>query len=217
MKRRIAAFFILSIIALWLDFTFLRSPLEPEQVRVPTVGSPLPDDVAAGLDARGWPEYVGKGLGLWVSVARQELIGIEDSCVQFIYRCSTAARGTGNRENSYQTPLDWHEITERIGDGLPAGAILNERKYTGKVWTPDSPTTKDLVLTRILWLSGLEPGLNKGSGIDSHARYIYIHGTPAEDKLGTPASWGCVRLSNRDVIDLFERVPTGTRVLITEW
>lgn len=217
MKRRIAAFFILSIIALWLDCTFLRSPPQSEPVRVPVVGSPLPDDMAARLDAAGWPEFVGQGLGLWVTVARQELIGIEDSHVQFVYRCSTAARGTGNKENSYQTPLGWHEITERIGDGLPQGAIFNERKYTGKVWTPDSPTTKDLVLTRILWLNGLEPGLNKGPGIDSHARYIYIHGTPAEEKLGTPASWGCVRLSNRDVIDLFERIPSGTRVLITEW
>ena len=73
------------------------------------------------------------------------------------------------------------------------------------------------MLTRILWLSGLEPGVNKGPGIDSHARYIYIHATPAEEKLGTPASWGCVRLSNRDVIELFERTPIGTRVLITEW
>ncbi|HKQ46546.1 MAG TPA: L,D-transpeptidase [Phycisphaerae bacterium] len=217
MKRRIAAFFIVSIIALWLDFTFLRSPPEPEPVRVPTVGFPLPIDMATALDAAGWPDYAGKSLGLWVSVARQELIGMEDSCVQFVYRCSTAARGTGNKENSYQTPLGWHEIAERIGDGLPRGSIFNERKYTGKVWTPDSPTTKDLVLTRILWLSGLEPGVNKGPGIDSHARYIYIHGTPAEEKLGTPASWGCVRLSNRDVIDLFERVPSGTRVLITEW
>ena len=217
MKRRIAAFFILSIIALWLDCTIRRSPPKSEPVRVPVVGSALPDDMAAGLEAAGWPQYVGKDLGLWVSVARQELIGIEDSCVQFVYRCSTAARGTGNKENSYQTPLGWHEITERIGDGLPQGAIYNERKYTGKVWTPDSPTTKDLVLTRILWLSGLEPGVNKGPGIDSHARYIYIHATPAEEKLGTPASWGCVRLSNRDVIELFERTPIGTRVLITEW
>lgn len=217
MKRRIAAFLILSIIALWLDFMFLRSPPEPESVRVPTVGSHLSDDMTTGLDAAGWPEYVGKGLGLWVSVARQELVGIKDSRVQFVYHCSTAARGTGNKENSYQTPLGWHEITERIGDGLPAGAIFNERKYTGRVWIPDSPTTRDLVLTRILWLSGLEPGLNKGPGIDSHARYIYIHGTPAEERLGTRASWGCVRLSNRDVIDLFEWTPTGTRVLITEW
>ncbi len=217
MKRRIAAFFILSIIALWLDCTFLRPPPQSVPVRVPVVGSPLPDEMAARLDAADWPEYAGKSLGLWVSEARQELIGIEASRVQFIFRCSTAVRGTGNKENSYQTPLGWHEITERIGDGLPSGAIFNERKYTGKVWTPDSPTTKDLVLTRILWLSGLEPGVNKGPGIDSHARYIYIHGTPAEEKLGTPASWGCVRLSNRDVINLFDRVPKGTRVLITEF
>lgn len=217
MKRRIAAFLVLSFIALWLDFMFLRSPSEPEPITVPTVGRPLPEDMALALDASGWVARVGDGLGLWVSVARQELIGIKGDCVKFVYRCSTAARGTGNKENSYQTPLGWHEIAERIGDGLPPGAIFNERKYTGKVWTPDSPTTKDLVLTRILWLSGLEPGVNAGPGIDSHERYIYLHGTPAEEKLGTPASWGCVRLSNRDVIEVFDQCPKGTRVLISEW
>jgi len=216
MKRRIAAFFILSFIALWLDLKFLHSPPEPEPVTVPIAGSPLPDEMAAALDAAGWRERVGGDLGLWVSVARQALMGIEGGCVKFVYPCSTAARGTGNRENSYQTPLGWHEISERIGEGLPRGAIFNERKYTGNVWTPDTPTTNDLVLTRILWLTGLEPGMNAGPGIDSHARYIYIHGTPAEQKLGTPASWGCIRLSNRDVIDVFDQSPIGVRVLITE-
>ncbi len=217
MKRRIAAFLILSFIALWLDFKFLRSAPEPEPPLVPTIGSPLPNEIAAALAAAGWAERVGDGLGIWVSVAHQGLMGIEGGCVKFAYRCSTAARGTGNKENSYQTPLGWHEITERIGDGLPQGAIFNERKYTGNVWTPDSPTPKDLVLTRILWLSGLEPGVNKGPGVDSHARFIYIHGTPAEEKLGTPASWGCIRLSNRDAIELFNQTPVGTKVLITEW
>lgn len=217
MKRRIAAFLILSCIALWLDFKFLRSAPEPEPPFVPTVGSPLPNEITAALDAAGWGKRVGDGLGIWVSVAHQGLMGIEGGCVKFAYRCSTAARGTGNKENSYQTPLGWHEITERIGDGLPRGAIFNERKFSGDIWTPGSPTPKDLVLTRILWLSGLEPGINNGPGVDSHARFIYIHGTPAEEKLGTPASWGCIRLSNQDVIELFNQTPVGTRVLITEW
>ncbi len=129
-------------------------------------------------------------MGLWISVANQELIGIRDGIVQFRYPCSTASRGIGSRENSYQTPLGWHMIDERIGDGLPLGAILIERKFTGDVWKPGMKTEKDLVLTRILWLRGLEPGVNRGTGIDSHARYIYIHGTPAEAKLGMPASMG---------------------------
>ncbi len=177
----------------------------------------LPDHEARRLADAGWGERVGEGLGLWVSVERQALFGIEHGLVKFGYRCSTAARGTGNRVDSNQTPLGWHEIAEVIGNGLPEGAVFSERKYTGKVWKPGEVTEKDLILSRILWLRGLEPGRNAGPGVDSYARYIYIHGTPAEDKLGTPASMGCVRLSNKDVIHLSERVKVGTRVLITEW
>ncbi len=169
------------------------------------------------LLAAGWQKHAGDGLGLWVSVARQKLFGIEGGRVRFVYSCSTAARGVGNRENSHRTPLGWHTVDERYGDGLPAGAIFRERKYTKKIWQPHQATAKDMILSRILWLRGLEPGVNLGKGIDSHDRYIYIHGTPAEEKLGTPASMGCIRLSNNNVIELFEMAPSGTRVLITKW
>lgn len=180
-------------------------------------GKALPEDEWRQLDAAGWSDRVGVDLGLWVSVARQRLAGIAHGRVCFVYRCSTAAKGTGNRENSYQTPLGWHAVGERYGDGLPWGAIFQERKYTTKNWAPSHPTTQDLILSRILWLRGVEPGVNQGEGIDSHDRYIYIHGTPAEDELGRPASMGCIRLSNDDVIELFEIAPTDTPVLITEW
>lgn len=186
-------------------------------VREPTVGRELPDGIASRLDDAGWSRYVGDKLGIWVSAARQQLIGIERGRVRFVYTCSTAAKGLGCRENSYQTPTGWHEVDERIGEDAPLGAVFVERKFTGKVWTPDDPTEKDYVLTRILWLRGLETGVNAGPGVDSHDRYIYIHGTPAEDKLGTPASMGCIRLSNHNVIELFEQTPAGTRILITEW
>jgi len=176
----------------------------------------LPEADAALLTAAGWDASVGDELGLWVSVARQQLIGVRGGRVRFVYRCSTAAKGVGSRENSYRTPLGWHEVGERFGDGLSWGAVLSSRKPTGAVWKPGEKTAKDLVLSRILWLRGLEPGLNKGKGIDSHDRYIYIHGTPAEAKLGTPASMGCVRLSNDDVIALFDVAATGTKVLIAE-
>jgi len=181
------------------------------------VGASLPAPDWQRLRGAGWTDRANGGLGLWVSVARQRLVGVENGTVAFCYPCSTAARGTGNRSNSYQTPLGWHAIEERIGDGLPLGAVFKERKYSGRVWTPENPTADDLILTRILWLRGLEPGVNAGPGVDSHARYIYIHGTPEEDKLGTPASMGCVRLSNQDVAELFDRAATGTPVLITEW
>ncbi|MFQ5430711.1 MAG: L,D-transpeptidase family protein [Phycisphaerae bacterium] len=180
-------------------------------------GSAPPDPVWTRLKAAGWTARVGDGLGLWVSVARQRLVGIERGRVRFVYRCSTAAKGTGNREHSHQTPLGWHAVAERFGGDLPRGAVLVGRKPTGAVWHPGDRTEKDLVLSRILWLKGLEPGLNQGAGVDSHDRYIYIHGTPAEEKLGSPASMGCIRLSNDDVIALYPIARTGVPVLITEW
>ena len=180
------------------------------------VGEPVPDDIRQHLDAAGWHDRVGDALGLWVSVGRQQLAGIKQGRIRFAYACSTAAKGTGNRENSHQTPLGWHEIAERYGEGLPWGAIFRERKYTGKAWHPGNETTKDFILSRILWLRGLEPGTNQGPGIDSHARYIYIHGTPAERRLGAPNSLGCIRLSNDHVIALFEAAASGTKVLISQ-
>lgn len=177
----------------------------------------LPQMEMDSLNSAGWRERVGDRLGLWVSAARQQLIGIEAGRVRFIYTCSTAEKGVGNRENSNQTPLGWHFIDERIGEGMPWGAIFTSRRYNGEDWKPGEETTKDYVLTRIMWLRGLESGKNVGEGIDSHDRFIYIHGTPAEEKLGQPASMGCIRLSNNDVISLFDTTRTGTRVFITEW
>lgn len=188
-----------------------KAPAEPK------AGKLVPDAIAAKLIEAGWDERVEGGLGLWVSAARQELIGIRGDRVEFVYLCSTAARGMGNRENSNQTPTGWHKIEERIGGNAPWGTIFVERKSTGKTWATDQVTEKDYVLTRIMWLRGLEPGINAGPGVDSHDRYIYIHGTPAEDKIGTPASMGCIRLRNDDVITLFETVESGTPVLMTEW
>lgn len=183
----------------------------------PAVAMELPRAIRSRLDAAGWSDRVGDQLALWVSVERQALFGIEKGGVRFVYSCSTAAKGTGNKVNSNQTPLGWHRIDERIGSGLPLGAVFDERVFTGEVWTPDSPTAKDLILTRIMWLRGLEDGVNAGPGIDSHDRYIYIHGTPAEARLGCPASHGCIRLSNRHAADLFDRTAEGTLVLITDW
>jgi len=212
----IALVLIAALLAVRLGCRMFDPPVEQPSTQ-PASNEALPAEIWARLRAAGWQERAGDTLALWVSVARQRLIGVKAGRVEFIYTCSTAARGTGNREGSNQTPLGWHEIAERIGEGLPEGAILVERKYTGRVWSGQTPTEKDYVLTRILWLRGLEPGVNSGPGIDSHDRFIYIHGTPAEDRLGTPASMGCVRVSNADVIALFDRVPVGTRVLLTDW
>ncbi|HPF37784.1 MAG TPA: L,D-transpeptidase [Phycisphaerae bacterium] len=180
-------------------------------------GTELPADISEALAKEGWGQRVGGRLGLWVSVKRQRLVGIEGTRVAFVYPCSTAEKGTGSQANSYKTPLGWHFIDERFGDGAPLGAVFKSRVYQNEVWKPGDATDKDLVLTRILWLRGMEPGKNAGPGIDSHDRYIYIHGTPAEAKIGTPASHGCIRLKNRDVIELFDKTSSGVRVLISDW
>jgi len=127
---------------------------------------------------------------------------------------STAAAGLDNREDSGGTPPGLHRIAGRIGDGAPAGTVFVSRERTGTVWRPGDRTTDDLVLTRILALDGCEDGVNRGPGVDSLERYIYIHGTNHEDAIGRPASHGCVRMTNRDVVDLFDRVAEGDPVVI---
>ncbi|OQY49946.1 MAG: hypothetical protein B6247_22475 [Candidatus Parabeggiatoa sp. nov. 2] len=112
------------------------------------------------------------------------------------YPVSTSKYGIGNRAGSDKTPLG------------------QARRATGRIAEMNVKGAGDLVTTRIMWLKGLEPGKNRGRGIDSHKRYIYIHGTAEENKIGQPASHGCVRMYNSDVIDLFDRVPEGTKVYI---
>lgn len=169
------------------------------------------------LKQQGWEQRVGENLGIWVSAGRQKVIVVKCKKILMSTLCSTSSKGIGNRVNSNQTPIGWHLVAERIGNGLPWGAIFEERRYTGRVWSPNQPTSDDLILTRIIRLQGTEPGINKGSGVDSYDRYIYIHGTAEEHKLGTCASHGCIRLSNSDVITLFNLVALSTPVLITDW
>lgn len=133
------------------------------------------------------------------------------------YPVSTAVNGVGEAEGSYCTPRGRHRIAEKIGAGLPLGSAFRSRQPTGEIWTPELDAAnpgRDWILTRILWLDGLEPGKNQGGSVDTHARYIYIHGTHEEHRLGTPASHGCVRMANADVAELFDLVDVGTPVTI---
>jgi len=130
-----------------------------------------------------------------------------------IYPVSTSKYGIGNQAGSNKTPLGLHKIKNKIGDGAPQGMIFKARQQTGRIANINAEIG-DLVTTRIMWLSGLEPGKNSGRGIDSYKRYIYIHGTAEENKIGQPASHGCVRMYNTDVIELFDRVVEGTEVYI---
>ncbi len=135
------------------------------------------------------------------------------------YIVSTSLRPPSNVAHSLGTPRGLHEIAERIGGGQPAGMVFKSRIPTGRhfsEYAPEEIQTDDLITSRILWLRGLEKGVNAGDNVDSHQRYIYIHGTRHENKLGTPASAGCVRMSNIDVIELHDGVRTGDWVWICD-
>ncbi|NGP52806.1 L,D-transpeptidase [Thioalkalivibrio sp. XN8] len=132
---------------------------------------------------------------------------------------STARNGPGEQSDSGCTPRGRHIVRARIGAGLPPAAVLVGRRPTGETWSPELAAAcpeRDWILSRILWLSGLEPGRNRLGSVDTMRRYIYIHGTPDNQPMGVPASHGCIRMRNADVIELFELTPAGTEVLITE-
>lgn len=153
-----------------------------------------------------------------VSLDDQQLrLSTTDAC--FLFPVSTAANGPGEREGSGCTPRGWHRIVARIGDGLPVNAVLVGRRPTGEIYSEqlarDFPE-RDWILTRILWLQGLEIGRNRLGNFDSMRRYIYIHGTPDREPMGVPASHGCIRMRNEDLLTLFERVPAGARVWIQQ-
>jgi UDP-N-acetylmuramate--alanine ligase len=148
-----------------------------------------------------------------VSIERQTLLVCVNGAIVEQYDCSTSRFGNGNRENSLKTPLGFHRIKEKFGAGAPAGRVFKDREDQGMDWD-HSQNGDNLILTRILWLEGLEEGINKGAGVDTYERYIYIHGTGREDMVGTPLSHGCVCLRNHDVIRLYDTVMEGTLVYI---
>ena len=152
-----------------------------------------------------------------VDISTQQLFFLKKGQIEEIYSVSTSVYGTGSKVNSFKTPLGRHKISEKIGEGLPEGAILKGRRWTGAIANiikEPIDTDFDVVTSRILWLTGLEEGKNLGSGVDSKSRYIYIHGTAEEGLIGKPASDGCVRMYNIDVISLFDSVNIDTEVWI---
>jgi len=134
------------------------------------------------------------------------------------YSVSTASRGVGEKNGSLCTPRGRHIVRARIGAGQPLNAVFVRRRPTGEVWTPalhEQYPGRDWILTRILWLSGCEPGRNRLGDVDTMRRYIYIHGSPDTAEMGKPGSIGCIRMRNSDIVELFERVPAYTPVNIT--
>ncbi len=129
-----------------------------------------------------------------------------------VFACSTSRFGVGQVKNSQCTPLGLHCIAEKIGGGQPAVTVFKARQIIGHTSQPEFADAK--ITTRILWLEGLEPGYNRGGAVDSHERYIYIHGTADQSSLGRPATHGCVHVADKDLIPLFELLPSGTLVWI---
>lgn len=127
-------------------------------------------------------------------------------------RCSTSRFGIGQQAGSNRTPLGLHRVADKIGGGWPVGTVFRGRRPVGLTWKGLPSAT---ITSRILWLEGLEPGFNRGGTVDSHARYIYLHGTGDEPSLGRPASHGCIHLATDDLLPLFHQLPSGTLVWIT--
>ncbi|MCL5975455.1 MAG: L,D-transpeptidase [Gammaproteobacteria bacterium] len=139
--------------------------------------------------------------------------------VVFSAAVSTALNGAGEQENSGCTPRGWHTIRACIGEGQPVNTVFRGRRPTGEIYSPELAEQfpdKDWILTRILWLSGLEPGKNRLGNVDTMRRYIYIHGTPDSEPMSIAKSHGCIRMHNQDLLALFDLVKPGLKVFIHE-
>jgi L,D-transpeptidase YbiS len=155
-----------------------------------------------------------------VNIAEQRLQLLEDDEVVMDVPIATAKSGVGEQSGSEQTPRGWHKVRAMIGADAPENAVFVGRRDTGEVYSPqlrEEHPDRDWILTRILWLSGTEPGKNRMGGVDTMRRYIYIHGCPDDDEMGVPSSHGCVKMQNADVVKLFSAVTPGTQVFIGEY
>ena len=154
-----------------------------------------------------------------ISISNQVLTLYKMKSIIKRYSVSTAKKGAGEIMNSECTPRGEHVIAEKIGEGAEEKSVFVGRGQTDEWYDLQLrklQPNRDWILTRILWLKGIEDGKNKGSGLDSYERYIYIHGSPDDVEMGKPGSKGCVRMKNSDVIELFDLVEVGTRVTISE-
>ena len=154
-----------------------------------------------------------------IDVAKQQLTLLQRDTVIASYDISTAKNGIGQQNGSECTPMGLHIIRAKIGADAKENTVFVGRRDTGEFFSEElrqQRPDRDWILTRILWLSGIEPGKNRGGEVDTMRRYIYIHGCPDSDSFSTPSSHGCVKMRNKDIIQLFNNVNAGTRVLIHE-
>ncbi len=180
----------------------------------PARKQPLADFLIEWMQVH-YPHAPSEGYVLYVSVKSQRMYFVVEGKMKAEYVISTARNGLGAQVSSNRTPEGLHRVVRKFGEGVPLLGIFKGRQYTGEV-ASDSTGKDDLITSRILWLDGLEPGLNEGGTVDSMQRGIYIHGTGDEASLGTPSSHGCIRMRNSDVIALFDKVLIGTLVVILD-
>jgi lipoprotein-anchoring transpeptidase ErfK/SrfK len=154
-----------------------------------------------------------------ISIEKQRLQLLQDGTALLEYPVSTAANGPGEQRGSNCTPRGWHIIRAKVGAGCAPDTVFIKRRPTGEIYSPGLRAQfpdRDWILTRILWLSGLEVGKNRLGNVDTLRRYIYLHGTPDDVRMGVPGSHGCVRMRNANIMELFDNVAAGTKVLIEE-
>ncbi|HEX4926588.1 MAG TPA: L,D-transpeptidase [Burkholderiales bacterium] len=152
-----------------------------------------------------------------IAAKRQELTVLDDERVLKRYSVSTAKNGLGEKNGSFCTPRGKHIVRAKIGAGQPENTVFVRRRPTGEIWSRELHAKypgRDWMLTRLLWLSGCEPGKNRLGDVDTMRRYIYIHGSPDTAEMGKPGSIGCIRMRNRDIVELFDLVPPYTPVEI---
>ncbi|CAI8177485.1 MAG: Uncharacterised protein [Marinobacterium sp. xm-d-530] len=153
-----------------------------------------------------------------ISIADQTLRLLTDLGEQ-VWSVSTASNGSGNQKGSGCTPLGRHKVKLKIGDSAPINSVFVGRRLTGEIYSETLAKQypeRDWILTRIIWLQGLESGFNRGGQVDTLSRFIYIHGTPDSEPIGMPKSHGCIRMRNRDLIELFDQVNNNMIVKITD-
>jgi hypothetical protein len=173
----------------------------------------LKREVAAKLS--GNPALADERPFIYIDSTRQQMSWIDiDPANNCSYTISTAANGMGNRLDTFKTPFGIHRIRQKIGGGEARGMIFESREPTGRIASSLDNREKDEITSRILWLDGLEEGINRGGVYDTFARFIYIHGTSDEKRIGQPVSAGCIRMKNDDVIELFDGVLVDDIVLI---
>jgi hypothetical protein len=202
--------FLLAVFLAWAE-SMAQGPASP---RPPKQG--IIELLLEYLEVR-YPGHDLNGDLLYISIQRQALFHVRGGRLVREYPVATASRGPGSEMDSYRTPTGLHRIAEKHGDAVPPLGILRDRTFTGELADPDfAGVDKDWITSRILWLDGLEPGVNRGGSVDSRERYIYIHGTANERSIGTPSSMGCVRMMNADVIELYDEVPANCLVVILD-